>query len=104
MKIKLPARVWRDEHDNALGILDADGQALSFHDVVMALNQALRPEEGWREVEGYEGILKHCGARDAVKLEMDRGAFSGIFCYRDGKFYAYRLPPLLPQNGEGQPK
>ena len=59
--------------------------------------RAVRSEEGWREVDSFEGVLKHCGSRGAVKVEMEHGVFGGVFCYRAGKFYAYRLPLCEPQ-------
>ena len=64
-------------------------------EIADALNA--RPEEGWREVDSFEGVLKHCGSRGAVKIEMEHGVFGGVFCYHAGKFYAYRLPLCEPQ-------
>ena len=60
------------------------------------------PEAGfaWVEVEGYEGVLKHCRARDAVKLEPKE--HTGIFCLVGNKFYALKVPPApKPQSGSG---
>lgn len=49
---------------------------------------------GWVEVEGYEGVLKHCGTSDAIKIELPEGLFAIV----GGKFYAYKVPSISPRS------
>lgn len=73
--------------------LDAICEGRSKLDLAEEIWKLRRGPNGatWTEVDGFQGVLKHCHAAEACKVDLSEA----VFCVHKGKFYALKLPDLI---------